>query len=161
MRGFLESLLRLLARLWRLIRCLLRIPRLPAVDEVRADATVRAAIEQAWTDSNPNAAEVPPNPGPSIKTEQGGWIVWNCLTERYRIVRVPAGTRDGLPTIVGTRPNVRHPEHLVAWFHTHPNTVAEGYNQGPSPADRAYTQNQARVPGIVRSHAGYHTIPYP
>ncbi len=133
----------------------------PTLAEIVADASVTAALDTAFADSNANAPAVPPNPPPSQKREQGGWIIWNCNTNRYRFIRVPPGTRDGLATIVGTRPSPSYPEYLVAWFHTHPNTVPEGYAQGPSPADRAFTAATARVPGIVRSHAGTSTIPFP
>ncbi|HEX7839136.1 MAG TPA: hypothetical protein VF469_16780 [Kofleriaceae bacterium] len=48
----------------------------------------------------------------------------------------------------------------MAWFHTHPNTRAEGYGPDPSGADIGFTQS-AQVPGIVKTHEGDKTIPYP
>jgi hypothetical protein len=134
----------------------------PTLAQIKANATVVAALAQAWTDSNPNAPDVPPNPPPSLKKEQGGWILWNCVTNAYRVIRVPAGTRDGLATIVGTRPSPARPEKVVAWFHTHPNTTAEGYTTGASPGDIGFTNSEAKVPGIIREHGGVDTdIPYP
>lgn len=159
-----ERILAIIRRCFQAIRCAIRRifgQCVPDVNTVMADPNVQAAIEQAWNDSNPNAPDVPPNPPPSIKQEQGGWIIYNCYNETYQIIRVAAGTRSSLPTIVGTRPNVSHPEYLVAWFHTHPNTVAEGYSQGASLGDINFTNNSARTPGIIRSHDGYSVINYP
>ena len=161
---FIRAIPSFIKRVFRAILCFIRkiFGRcVPDVNTVMTDSTVRAAIEDAWNDSNPNAPEVPPNPPPGIKQEQGGWVIYDCCNQTYQIIRVTGGTRDRLPTIVRTRPNVSHPEYLVAWFHTHPNTVAEGYAQGPSPADIQFTHNSARVPGIVRSHDGYHLINLP
>ncbi|MBI1878873.1 MAG: DUF4157 domain-containing protein [Chloroflexi bacterium] len=136
-------------------------PAIPDVATVMADGTVKAAIEKAWTDSKPNAPDVPMGDPGSQKKEQGGWIIWNSDTKSYRVVRVGAGTRDGLGPIAGTRPNVSAPEFLVAWFHTHPNKTSEGYANEPSDADVNWQNAEAKVPGIVRAHDGYHTIPYP
>jgi len=131
------------------------------VEEIRDDPTVQAEIEDAWEDSNPDAPAVARGQPGSTKQEQGGWIIWDSDADSYRVERVPGGTRDGLAPIAGTRPDVDAPEYLVAWFHTHPNTEAEGYDSEPSDADEEWQNAEAKVPGIVRAHPGYYTIPYP
>jgi hypothetical protein len=140
-----------------------------------ADATVQAELEQAWQDSNPNAPDVhvddrDADGNPSQKAEQGGWIVYDEATDSYRVIRVPSGRPASLPTIVGTRPegdDLGPSETLVAWFHTHPNSAAEGYREDatPSQGDIDFTNNYARVPGLIVDHGtdpgDYGTIPYP
>ncbi len=135
-------------------------PAPPDVATIMADATVSAAIQTAYNNSNPNVPNSPPAPT-TTKVEQGGWIIWDSSANTYRIIRVGAGTRAGLAPIVGTRPSPSSPEMLVAWFHTHPNTAAEGYADGPSGPDIGYTAAEAKVPGIVKGHLGTYTIPYP
>jgi hypothetical protein len=133
----------------------------PTTAQIAADPTVAAALNTAWSDSNPNAAEVPSGSPGSTKKEQGGWILWNGQTGAYQVSRVPAGTRDGLAPIVGTRPSPAAPWVLVAWFHTHPNKASEGYVSDPSPGDLGYTTGEAKVPGIIKTHDGDKFIPYP
>jgi hypothetical protein len=125
-----------------------------------ADATVTAELNRAWNESNPNAPEVPSGTPGSTKMEQGGWIIWDPTANTFTVQRVPAGTRDGLATIVGTKPADTANAVVVAWFHTHPNTRAEGYGPDPSPGDLGFTQS-AGVPGIIKTHEGDKTIPYP
>lgn len=115
-----------------------------------ADPAVSEALREAWADSRPDEAEAP-HGSATRKREQGGWIIWNSVSGAYRVERVGEGTRDALPSIVGTRPSVAHPEYLVGWFYTHPNTVSEGYAQQPSPSDRRFTRTYARVPGCLGS----------
>ena len=74
------------------------------------------------------------SPG-STKQEQGGWVVWNPKDDTYLIIRVAAGTRDGIDP--GPKPAPTDTAVVVAAFHTHPNTRAEGYSPDPSPADIA------------------------
>ena len=93
--------------------------------------------------------------------EQGGWIIWNQWSGTFRVVRVPAGTRDSLPGITGTRPWEWGGDTLIAWFHTHPNTADEGYSPDPSPGDVAFTNGYAKVPGVIETHDGRRIIPYP
>jgi hypothetical protein len=124
-----------------------------------ANGTVSAALTQAWNDSHPNVPDAVP-PAATTKVEQGGWILWNPTNNSFSVQRVPAGTRDGLATIVGTKPADTATAVVVAWFHTHPNTRAEGYGPDPSGGDRGFTRS-ARVPGIIKTHEGDRTIPYP
>ena len=119
---------------------------------------MQAELRRAFEESNPNAPEVPSGQPGSQKQEQGGWIVLNRQTGQYEVLRWPPGTRDGAnPT---ARPPDNDRQTVVAWFHTHPNTNAEGYLPDPSPADINYTNSVARVPGIIETHDGRRTIPY-
>lgn len=118
-------------------------------------------MRKAWKNSKPNAPDVPFGSSGSPKSEQGGWIIWNKKTERVEIESVPGGTRNGLATISGTRPEDTSDRQVVGWFHTHPNKNSEGYRTGPSIGDLRFTHVEARVPGIIETHDGRITIPYP
>jgi len=59
-------------------------------------------------------------------------------------------TRDGCSP---GNPPTQTNEVAACWFHTHPNTSAEGYDKGPSPADRNFATNR-NCPGVVRSQLG-------
>jgi hypothetical protein len=120
----------------------------PTVSELLGDPFVDAEIRQAWYESNPHAREVPTGQPGSNKREQGGWLVWNKRTGRLSVIRVPAGARDGLAIIVGTRPADSAEQEVVAWFHTHPNTPNEGYSNEPGVSDLAFTHAEAKVPGL-------------
>jgi hypothetical protein len=128
----------------------------PTLAQVRADATVEAAIARAWQDSHPNAPDAPAGQ-PTQKQEQGGWIIYDCNTATFRVERWPAGTRDriGVPPL----PSVHATECVVATFHTHPNTRSEGYSPWPSPGDQTST-TALGIPDIVRSHEGDYEV-YP
>lgn len=133
----------------------------PSLDDLLADPVVDAALRQAWTDSLPFAPEVPFDQPGSMKREQGGRIVWNRKPGTVEVIRVLPGARDGLPTIQGTRPTNDSEREVVAWFHTHPNTLQEGYLPDPSPADVSFTCNVALVGGLVETHDGRFLIPHP
>ncbi len=133
----------------------------PTLDQIQADPCVDKELKKAWDESNPNAPDVPRGTEGSTKKEQGGWVVWNKDTGQLEVYRVPAGTRDGLGPIVGTRPPDNEHQQVVSWFHTHPNKVAEGYGHGPSPGDTGWQNDEAKVPGIIETHEGRKTIPYP
>jgi len=76
----------------------------PIVEQLINDPTVHRALRKAWKDSKPNVPDVPFGSSGSPKSEQGGWIIWNKKTRQVEIERVPEGTRNGLATISGTRP---------------------------------------------------------
>lgn len=132
----------------------------PTFPDILGGSDVDGALKKAWTDSKPEAPSVPPGDPPSLKQEQGGWIVWNKESGAVRVIRVAAGTRDGLATIMGTRP-AENGDKVVAWFHTHPNKAEEGYSSEPSGGDLGFTTGTAKVPGIIETHDGRKTIPYP
>ena len=124
------------------------------------DPGIWSAMKQAWIDSNPDAPSVPADQPGSLKHEQGGWVIkWTW--DGYDAIRVAPGTRDSLGTINGTRPNCIFTCSVVGWFHTHPNWNSEGYGYKASPGDIGFTQTEAQVPGVILTHHGLVTIPYP
>jgi uncharacterized Zn-binding protein involved in type VI secretion len=139
----------------------LTYPTKPSLASVLSDPSVKSELLRAWNESNPNAPDVMRGSPGSFKQEQGGWIVWNKKTGELEVIRVPAGTRDGLGPIVGTRPADNADQEVVAWFHTHPNKSSEGYGSGPSPGDTGWQSAEGKVPGIIETHDGEKTIPYP
>lgn len=131
--------------------------RTPTLQQLLDDPFIQQQLDLAWSDSNPNAPDVPRGQPGSPKQEQGGWIVWNKVTGHLEVIRLPAGTRDGMPD--GGLPPNNDQQQLVGSFHTHPNTAAEGYSSGPSPADIRWTNSYSHVPEIIPSHDGIYTIP--
>lgn len=132
----------------------------PDVGRMLADTGLRGALEQLWRKSRPNAAEVGKNQPGSKKVEWGCWIILNAKTGRYRIEERGPGTRDEVD--MGSAPAVKPPECIMATFHTHPNTRAEGYEPDASVTDVVYYNRHRfpdgrRVPMIIRSHEGYHS----
>jgi hypothetical protein len=102
----------------------------PELEKVANDSVVEAAIQKAWNARNPN--------GPGKKQEKGFWIMRDDKTGALSVTHFPDnGTNDTLtPGPVPIQPGTT----VVAFFHTHPNTGAEGYESGPSPADRKFCQ---------------------
>ena len=121
-----------------------------ALDRALDDPGVQAELERAWNESNPDG------PGDQ-KHEQGGWIVQNRETGEYEVIRWEEGSRDGIAA--GDRPD-EDEYTVVGWFHTHPNTEAEGYSPDASPADIELTNDYAQVPGVIETHDGRKIIPY-
>src|SRR5207237_645242 len=126
----------------------------PNLNALVSDPLVRAELRRAWYESNPGAPEVRYDASGSIKREQGGWIVRRKQTGRLSVLRVPAGGRDVLRTILGTRPTDDAAQEVVGWFHTHPNTLNEGYSSEPGFGDIRFTHAEAKAPGIVETHDG-------
>ncbi len=126
-------------------------PGQPVAPAWASNPTVRAAMEKAWNDSNPNAPEVKRGVPGSLKKENGGWVVKNP-DGSYRVDMWPSGTRDGMiPPAM--------PSGTEGAFHTHPNTANEGYALGPSPADKNFFKNK-NLPSVIPSHGGmYVTVP--
>ncbi len=122
----------------------------PTGNDLLNKAEVQNALASAWTDSNVMDA--------NNRHEEGGWIIWNWADESITINRVPAGTRAGLGTIVGTRPANDNVKQVSAWFHTHPNpagndpTTGNTYGLGPSSGDTGFANGEG-VPGMVREYA--------
>lgn len=110
----------------------------PELEALADNATVDAAIAADWTASRPN--------GPTPKKEHGFWIL-RAANGTITTQAFPSnGTNDSL--IPGPMPATS-----IAFFHTHPNTTAEGYAQEPSQADINFA-NARGIPGLVMSHAG-------
>jgi len=110
------------------------------------------AINSAWADSNPDTR--------GQKREQGFWVYQNTTTGNYGSRRFPTegssrhSMRPGFPPAVAGY-------KVVAFFHTHPNTEAEGYVPNvASPSDLEYSKELGRrlgmgnLPGIFKSHDG-------
>jgi hypothetical protein len=121
------------------------------------DPAVIQKLNQAWNQSNPNAPPVRVGQPGSQKTEQGGWILMNEITGQLLVVPVAPGTRDSLPSIVNSRPSVIN-QTVVGWYHTHPNTAAEGYSYPASPGDVGFTRVEAKVPGVIKTHGSDHFV---
>lgn len=118
---------------------------IPSVEAIANDPVVAAAIEKSWNASNPNT--------PGAKQEQGFWVMRDDKTGALSTVNFPSnGTRDSLTP--GAVPAIDG-KTAVAFFHTHPNTTAEGYTNGPSPADQNFADARG-IPGIIQSHNGLH-----
>lgn len=116
---------------------------IPSVEAIANDPVVAAAIEKSWNASNPNT--------PGAKQEQGFWVMRDDKTGALSTVNFPSnGTRDSLTP--GAVPSIEG-KTAVAFFHTHPNTTAEGYTNGPSPADQNFADARG-IPGIIQSHNG-------
>ncbi|WP_353390254.1 RHS repeat domain-containing protein, partial [Halopseudomonas sabulinigri] len=120
----------------------------PELEAIAKNQTINAAIDSAWEASNPNT--------PGSKIENGFWIIRDNLTKALSVQMFPmaGASRDrmspGLPPILKGRT-------VIAFFHTHPNTVAEGYINGPSDPDMRFSNHPSiNLPGMIRSHAGMH-----
>jgi len=118
--------------------------RAPTFDELRNHPTVQLALDAAWTDSNAD--------DPATRHEEGGWIYMNVTTGEIVVRRAPAGHQSEL--------NLDNPAHLhgcvvVGVFHTHPNPSADGWDPGPSDADRIADERDG-VPDLIRADNGIH-----
>lgn len=117
--------------------------RVPGVESIARNPVVAAAIDASWNASNPNT--------PGAKVETGFWVVRDDATGALSVVQFPSnGTNDSLTP--GAPPAIDG-KTTVAFFHTHPNTTAEGYTSGPSSADQRFA-DATGIPGIIRSHDG-------
>ncbi|MGY6086744.1 RHS repeat domain-containing protein [Stenotrophomonas sp. SM006] len=125
------------------------------------DPKVKGKMESAWNDSNPFAPAVRRGESGSLKRENGGWVVQFVGEEGHELVRSPAGTRDRMSMESTRKPSEFECGCIVkGYFHTHPNTRAEGYFPGTNGYDYDY-QLQQGVPGMIRGHEGYEFIPIP
>ncbi len=112
----------------------------PELEAIANDPRIRPEIDKAWAESNPYGSG-------TAKQERGFWILRDSDTQALTVQQFPSnGTRDSL--MPGPMP-----DRSVSFFHTHPNTSAEGYLQEPSPADVRFA-NSRGIPGIIRSHDG-------
>jgi RHS repeat-associated protein len=129
--------------------------------EFMNDKGVQTKLNKAWEESNPDAPEVARGIPGSKKKEQGGWIVKNKESGTLDVIRVPSGTRDQIKGLVGSRPTSNKLD-VLAWFHTHPNSEAEGYApRSLSGGDVGFHNREAKVPGVIINDAGYYGFLYP
>jgi hypothetical protein len=120
-------------------------PSAPTTDELRNNPTVQQAMEQAWTDSQPDDA--------AKRHEEGGWVYMNTTTGEITTQRAPAGKQASISV---ENPPAVSGSVVVATFHTHPNPTSEGWDPGPSDADTK-NANRRGVPTLIRSDDGVHT----
>jgi hypothetical protein len=117
----------------------------PTTAELLNNPVVQGALEDAWLDSRTdNSAE---------RHEEGDWIYLEIASGNLMIRRAPRGKRSSIdlnspPLVPGAM--------VVGKFHTHPNPTAEGWEGGPSSADRR-TAARHGVPSLIRADDGIHT----
>jgi hypothetical protein len=115
-------------------RCIELLGRMaPSGNKMRLNATVRAAMRAAWTDSDPAVTRWPtpdatnalapqcdPVVGspPTTAHEEGGFIYLNLITGNLTTRRVAAGGQAALPL---SNPVMVANSIVVGGFHTHPN----------------------------------------
>jgi hypothetical protein len=99
------------------------------------DPVVRAALKQAWEDSQP---------GLSGGHEEGGFIVRDSIGN-LSVERWQQGQQNTIT--VPSHPDCRyHDRDIVATFHTHPN-IGSNYLQEPSETDRRAVRNDPHLKG--------------
>jgi len=99
------------------------------------DPVVRAALKQAWEDSQP---------GPTGDHEEGGFILRDSAGN-LRIECWPHGQQNSM--VVPPHPNCRiNDQDIVATFHTHPNTGAD-YVQEPGETDKRAVRDDPHLKG--------------
>jgi len=118
--------------------------RPPTAGELRHDSTVVSELEAAWRDSVPH--------DPELRHEEGGWIYMNITSGDITVRRAPSGQQSEV--------NLSNPTRLggfvvVGVFHTHPNPSSEGWDPGPSEADR-FADERDGVPDLIRADDGIH-----
>jgi hypothetical protein len=121
-----------------------KVTRAPTAEELCNDPVVRAALDQAWTDSVPD--------DPDNRHEEGGWIFMDPATGEVTIRRASSGARSRLNL---DHPSVVPGSVLVGVFHTHPNPSSEGWEPGPSESDRRADERDG-VPDLIRTDDGIH-----
>jgi hypothetical protein len=96
---------------------------------------VRAALKQAWMDSQP---------GVSGGHEEGGFVLQDSVGN-LSVVRWPQGEQNVI--ILPPHPDCKIREHdIVATFHTHPN-AGRDYLQEPGETDKRAVRDDADLKG--------------
>jgi hypothetical protein len=116
------------------------------------DPTVRAAMDKAWDDSNPDGKTA------TDRKEHAFWILKDTATGAYSVKYVddPNATNDKITP--GATPVVEG-KTVIAYFHTHPNPhydyqTDKFYPQGVlSEPDRVFMQER-NMPMILESRDG-------
>lgn len=101
------------------------------------NAIVRAALQQAWQDSNP---------GTSTGHEEGGFIVQDAK-RKLDIVRWPQGAQNSILVVPHHNCKISGKD-IVASFHTHPNTGSD-FLQEPSETDKRAVCDDPDLKGSV------------
>jgi hypothetical protein len=118
--------------------------RAPTAADLLNHPMVRQAIEEAWRDSLPDE--------PMNRHEEGGWIYLETTTGEIQIRRAAPGRQAEV--ILENPPEIRGAV-IVGVFHTHPNPTAEGWDGGPSEADRR-ADDRDGIPDLIRADDGIH-----
>jgi hypothetical protein len=96
---------------------------------------VRAALRQAWEDSQP---------GPMGGHEEGGFILRDSA-DNLSVERWPYGQQNSI--VVSPHPDCRlNAQDIVATFHTHPNTGSD-YLQEPGETDKRAVRDDPHLKG--------------
>jgi len=116
----------------------------PTATDLQNNPVVQSAMGQAWHDSQVG--------DPARRHEEGGWIYMDPTTGQVTVLRAPGGAQASLnlnnaPTVPGSV--------LVGKFHTHPNPTSEGWDPGPSAADRQVDARHG-VPDLIQADDGMH-----
>ena len=118
-----------------------------SLEELRDHPVISAAIDQAWADSNPNAA----NPG--NRSEQGFLIYHD-----YKTNSIVLDAATSISNSAARFPVVRSDQRfiLIGNFHTHPNPAGQGWRLGPSRGvnEDAGVMASLGVPTMIRHHQG-------
>jgi hypothetical protein len=106
-----------------------------SISTILDNPSARAAIEQAWLDSQP---------GITGGHEEGGFILQD-ETGKMSVARWPAGAQDAIR--MPPHPNCRiGDDDIVATFHTHPN-IGLDYLQEPSETDLCAVRDDPDLKG--------------
>jgi hypothetical protein len=116
----------------------------PTAEQLRIHPVVQAALERAWKDSLPD--------DPDNRHEEGGWIYIDTTTREISIRRAHSGYQSELNL---DKPPVVSGSIVVGVFHTHPNPSSDGWDPGPSEADRRADERDG-VPDLIRANNGVH-----
>jgi uncharacterized Zn-binding protein involved in type VI secretion len=115
----------------------------PYMDGIIASPEIQKAIAQAWFASDPMSA--------TNRHEEGFWVVRN-KDGTYKAVPFPKGKTGSID------PPIQPPPDTVTFFHTHPNSVAQGYLPWPSNNDMAFARYY-HMPGFLASQSGLYIFP--
>jgi hypothetical protein len=137
----------------------------PSFSDIVADATVKTAIETAWSDTKAAATR-------TGRREYGFWIFYNTHTCKFVVGRIVPGPivphGSAAEIILGAKPGdetanpgpLESLRYTVSSFHTHsPTTYRTGLpagsarKVGPSPEDITADSN-AKVVGVVYDYIG-------
>jgi hypothetical protein len=116
----------------------------PTATELLNAPTVIQAMAQAWIDSQTN--------DPPQRHEEGGWIYMDLSTSDLSVRRATRGLSASIDL---SAPPLVPGMIVVDKFHTHPQPSAEGWQTGPSAADKRVDDLHG-VPDLIQADDGIH-----
>jgi len=119
----------------------------PELEGIANDPAIRKEIDAAWAASNPYAVD------PALKQENGFWILRDNKSQALSVYPFSSNGATNDTMIPGPVPQ-EPGKAPAAFFHTHPNTSAEGYISTPSSSDINFANQTVKLPGIIRTHDG-------